>query len=475
MYVKHAMGAGIILTSVFQAQMVAADPRDDCYRLVPHVIAEIPPSALDVCEKAVDQYPHDLTLTYRVARALMARRDYARGNKLFLKAAEMGQLGARFEVASSYANGRGVSRDIAEAEKHLRIAALGDHLMSQDALGELLANRAQSGDLVAASEALMWLKKAADAGALNAKYNLGVVYLNGIGVAKDPDKGIALVDEAADAGFAPALLAAGKSRYYGLHGKRDRNGGIELIRKASSAGLKVADTQLLEIERTEEAERIAAAKVENEKKAALAQQQREEAEARAKPSMLDTVLSVIAKSDFFKQKASSGGMIDAFARRRQNSKKNALKFWGYKFDDAYLRLASDTGGLTCILFLLDDTGSNIIAFDNSRWFGVAKAKWEGGPFGQRGFHLSLGGVPYESLTEIGGQPSDPGDFLWAGGKRSIFDMIGKDLQLWAQMVSGADIEMTLDGERIVRTMDPVLGSWANGTMRECNQIKNAMR
>jgi hypothetical protein len=60
------------------------------------------------------------------------------------------------------------------------------------------------------AESIRWLTKAADSGDAISQYNLGVLYLQGLGVEKDITKGTALIKKAADQGndVANKFLAA---------------------------------------------------------------------------------------------------------------------------------------------------------------------------------------------------------------------------------------------------------------------------
>jgi TPR repeat protein len=57
------------------------------------------------------------------------------------------------------------------------------------------------------SEAMNWLRKAADRGAPDAQFNLGGMYVMGRGVAKNDAEAVAWFRKAAEQGFAPALEA----------------------------------------------------------------------------------------------------------------------------------------------------------------------------------------------------------------------------------------------------------------------------
>ena len=62
------------------------------------------------------------------------------------------------------------------------------------------------------AKAVEWYRKAAEQGLAMAQYNLGVMYLNGMGVAGDPITGYAWLSIAAKAGCVPASDALSKLR-----------------------------------------------------------------------------------------------------------------------------------------------------------------------------------------------------------------------------------------------------------------------
>jgi TPR repeat protein len=87
--------------------------------------------------------------------------------KWYRRAAEQGDEGAQFAIASAYLAGNGVSRDYAEAAKWFRRASDQGDRISQLILGGMyVLGQGVKKDLV---ESLKWLILAADGGLLNEK------------------------------------------------------------------------------------------------------------------------------------------------------------------------------------------------------------------------------------------------------------------------------------------------------------------
>lgn len=83
-------------------------------------------------------------------------------------------------------------------------------------LGESDANKMN----VFYKESLSWMTKAAGGNDAPAQYVLGMMYLEGNGVAEDAEKALAWVEKAAESGYAPAQVKLG-SWYDGRHAGRD--------------------------------------------------------------------------------------------------------------------------------------------------------------------------------------------------------------------------------------------------------------
>lgn len=110
-------------------------------------------------------------------------RDLDQAVKWYRLAAIGGLDRAQINLAEMYAQGHGVSRDVAEAAKWYRLAAEQGHVAAQTSLGNLYAKGdGMPQDFV---EADKWYRLAAELGHAEAQYNLGVMYGVGQGVPQD--------------------------------------------------------------------------------------------------------------------------------------------------------------------------------------------------------------------------------------------------------------------------------------------------
>lgn len=112
--------------------------------------------------------------------------------------AAKGQADAAYNLGQAYKLGRGVSADLAQAQRYYEQAAKAGHLEAQTSLGLLLF---QNGNRTGA---MRWLKQAADAGEPRAMLVYGTALFNGDGVTTDRVRAYALVSRAAAQGLAPA-------------------------------------------------------------------------------------------------------------------------------------------------------------------------------------------------------------------------------------------------------------------------------
>lgn len=79
-----------------------------------------------------------------------------------LRRAKAGNAEAQYRVGQSYAEGRGVTRDLAEAVKWFREAAEQENALAQDRLGVCFF--LGKGVEYDAAEAVKWFRRAADRG-----------------------------------------------------------------------------------------------------------------------------------------------------------------------------------------------------------------------------------------------------------------------------------------------------------------------
>ena len=124
----------------------------------------------------------------RLAEYFFSRADYANAALWYRRAAEQGEAEAEISLAACYATGRGVNKDLREAGKWSRQAVI--HLATlTDAESGKAKAQAKLGDACLArgdhTNAVLWYRKAAEQGEVEAQISLASCYANGRGVAKD--------------------------------------------------------------------------------------------------------------------------------------------------------------------------------------------------------------------------------------------------------------------------------------------------
>lgn len=124
--------------------------------------------------------------------------DYPRAVKEWQGPAQAGDPDAMFNLAQAYKLGRGVPRDLAQAETLYQRAAVKGHLGAADNYGLLLFQKGER------AKAMPYLVAASDRGDPRAQYLLGLAYFNGDQVPRDWVRAYALVSLAQQAGLAQA-------------------------------------------------------------------------------------------------------------------------------------------------------------------------------------------------------------------------------------------------------------------------------
>ena len=132
-------------------------------------------------------------------------------------AASAGEVRAQLHLARSLDEGRLVRRDGREALKWYALAAGQGEVEAQLAMGRARRNGA-GGMRRNLGEAAEWFRKAADQGNDEARTWWGMMLLDGTGVARDGEAGLALIRRAAENGFAQAQYLLGLCLYSGAGG-----------------------------------------------------------------------------------------------------------------------------------------------------------------------------------------------------------------------------------------------------------------
>ncbi len=137
-----------------------------------------------------------------------SRGDFAAATRIWQDEAARGDADAMFNLGQAYKLGKGVKPDPAKAEELFGRAAAQGHLQAGDNYGLMLFQRGQR------TQALPFIRAAADRGEPRAQYLLGIGHFNGDIVAKDWVRAYALVSLAQQAGLQPAIAALGQMDMY---------------------------------------------------------------------------------------------------------------------------------------------------------------------------------------------------------------------------------------------------------------------
>jgi TPR repeat protein len=94
------------------------------------------------------------------------------------------------------------------------------------------------------SEALTWVRKAADANDADGMFNVGWLYRTGSGVPKDDAQALAWYQKAAEAGNVFAMWHVGNMTEKGIGTAADRDAAIGWYRRAAALGEERSRKQL---------------------------------------------------------------------------------------------------------------------------------------------------------------------------------------------------------------------------------------
>ncbi len=133
-----------------------------------------------------------------------SRGDWAAAVRKWQGPAAAGDADAQFNLGQAYKLGRGVPADLARATELFGKAAAQGHLQAADNYGLLLFNAGQR------TQALPFVRAAADRGDARAQYLLGIAHFNGDIVPRDWVRAYALMSLARTGGVAPASDAMGE-------------------------------------------------------------------------------------------------------------------------------------------------------------------------------------------------------------------------------------------------------------------------
>lgn len=144
------------------------------------------------------------------AAAASARGDHAAAVAIIRPLAEDGHPTAQYNLGNMYRDGRGVSKDSAEAVKWYAKAAEQGYPSAQYNLG--LAYETGSGAPQDSKQAVKWWRKASEQGHPSAQFNLGLMYAQGRGITRNYVEAHKWFNLAADADLATVKAEAIKNR-----------------------------------------------------------------------------------------------------------------------------------------------------------------------------------------------------------------------------------------------------------------------
>jgi TPR repeat protein len=123
------------------------------------------------------------------------------------KASQQGHLEATYNLAFAYQNGNGLSRDLAQAAALYKTGAEAGHSKSQRNLAYLYETG--SGVPQDSRAAFKWHSKTAESGSPRGQLRIGLMLIEGRGTPMDRERGMALLLKAAETGEADAQFFAG--------------------------------------------------------------------------------------------------------------------------------------------------------------------------------------------------------------------------------------------------------------------------
>jgi len=160
------------------------------------------------------------------------------------RGADAGDGQARLALGSWYEFGRFVPRDLVLALKWYLAATADSQALTDSAktVGEFYMRNANFPN--AAEKSFEWLSRAADAGDLDAKFNVAYCKLSGTGTQMDIPGGLTLLRSAATAGQADALVALGRYQLSGILIPRDVSAARKSFELAAQRGNEMAQLYL---------------------------------------------------------------------------------------------------------------------------------------------------------------------------------------------------------------------------------------
>lgn len=168
------------------------------------------------------------------AMSLLEKEDphlQAQGEEWLKKAAEAGQLDARFHLSEMLLDIASTNKERAKGEKMLRELAEAGHEMAMNRLGfRLLRGLQISPDPI---EGVNWIQRSAESGSSIGMFQYALCFLNGLGVPQDLSASEYWMRESAEEGYVPAMYILGTRLLEGDYIPKSPDEGEHWLRKAA--------------------------------------------------------------------------------------------------------------------------------------------------------------------------------------------------------------------------------------------------
>lgn len=183
--------------TVDNVSTAAASPTEPNAAAIEVPVEAGPVTLREAAEGGDSKALYEIAARYAEGRGVTA--DMAAAAKWYELSAELGFAPAQYRIGNFYEKGLGVSRDIAKAKTWYQLAATSGNASAMHNLAVLFAMGA---DGVADNDsAALWFKRAAELGVTDSQFNLGILAAKGVGMKQDLEesyKWFALVAKTGD-------------------------------------------------------------------------------------------------------------------------------------------------------------------------------------------------------------------------------------------------------------------------------------
>lgn len=179
-----------------------------------------------------------------IAQGLATRQDDRRAAEWYKLAADRGDVNAQFALAMLHLDGRGVPRDEARARALLQQASDKGHGPASLNLALPLLLTGQTADL---DQAIVLLRRAADAEIGDAQHALAVLMIEGRGLPRDVEAGADMMARAASNGSLAGEVEFAILQFAGRGIGRDERAAARGFARAAARGNAIAQNRLARI------------------------------------------------------------------------------------------------------------------------------------------------------------------------------------------------------------------------------------